>query len=59
MLGARSRLVRMPPDHRLPTGGGVTFGAKFSVLTPGSLAVGDEIRAEDRAGSSVESRADR
>ncbi|WP_129843613.1 MOSC N-terminal beta barrel domain-containing protein [Streptomyces sp. RFCAC02] len=29
--------------RRAATGGGVLFGAKFSVMTPGAIAVGDEI----------------
>lgn len=29
--------------RRVPEGGGVTFGAKYSVLRPGKLAVGDEL----------------
>ncbi|MFI7386395.1 MOSC domain-containing protein [Streptomyces sp. NPDC049813] len=35
--------LRTLADHRRATSGGVVFGAKFSVLTPGKLSVGDEV----------------
>ncbi|KOT87801.1 molybdenum cofactor sulfurase [Streptomyces sp. NRRL F-5755] len=35
--------LRTLADYRRATGGGVVFGAKFAVLRPGKLSVGDEV----------------
>jgi uncharacterized protein YcbX len=35
--------LRTLADYRRVTGKGVAFGAKFSVIRPGRLAVGDEL----------------
>jgi hypothetical protein len=41
--------LRTLATYRRAPGGGVTFGAKFSVLRPGTVSVGDEARVETRA----------
>jgi MOSC domain-containing protein len=51
---ATGRKSGTEPTHTLATyrrepslGGGVSFGAKYAVLTPGRIAVGDEITVHD------------
>jgi uncharacterized protein YcbX len=42
--------LRTLATYRHAEGGGVTFGAKFAVLRPGKLSVGDEVLVERWAG---------
>ncbi|MFH8402661.1 MOSC domain-containing protein [Streptomyces anulatus] len=39
--------LRTLADYRRAPGGGVVFGAKFSVVRPGKLSVGDEVAVEE------------
>nr|WP_202558943.1 MOSC N-terminal beta barrel domain-containing protein [Streptomyces sp. SID5789] len=39
--------LRTLASYRRAAGGGVVFGAKFSVITPGKLSVGDEVVVRD------------
>ncbi|MFH8691489.1 MOSC domain-containing protein [Streptomyces anulatus] len=39
--------LRTLADYRRAAGGGVVFGAKFSVVRPGKLSVGDEVAVEE------------
>lgn len=39
--------LRTLAGYRRATGGGVVFGAKFSVITPGKLSVGDEVVVQE------------
>lgn len=39
--------LRTLAGYRRATGGGVVFGAKFSVITPGKLSVGDEVAVQE------------
>ncbi|MEU2575424.1 MOSC domain-containing protein [Streptomyces anulatus] len=39
--------LRTLADYRRAPGGGVVFGAKFSVVRPGKLSVGDEVVVEE------------
>lgn len=45
--------LRTLADYRRATAGGVAFGSKYSVLRPGRLAVGDELRVTDWGPSEV------
>ncbi|MFD5644982.1 MOSC domain-containing protein, partial [Streptomyces anulatus] len=39
--------LRKIEGYRRAAGGGVVFGAKFSVVRPGKLSVGDEVAVEE------------
>lgn len=45
--------LRTLADYRRATAGGVAFGSKYSVLRPGRLAVGDELRVTEWGPSEI------
>ncbi|MFB4316079.1 hypothetical protein [Actinomadura sp. 21ATH] len=48
--------LRTLAAYRRADGGGVAFGAEFSVVRPGALAVGDGFRVTGRSREAVQAR---